>query len=126
MQVIDEILAYHTLGVCQEVLLSFASHACQLLTPLLHFTYLPLIGKTHEADKEFKEQFVFFVQVNGFQCFDKVTVGKMRQSETIIRAYTVFLLQSVGNICFFYFTDVETLRTAQDCRQYHVRSFGYQ
>ena len=68
----------------------------------------------------------FFVQVNGFQCFDKVTVGKMRQGETIIRAYTVFLLQGVGNIRFFYFTDVETLRTAQDCRQYHVRSFGYQ
>ena len=61
MQVIDKILAYHTLGVCQKVLLSFTSHACQLLTPLFHFTYLPLIGKTHEADKEFKEQFIFFV-----------------------------------------------------------------
>ena len=33
-------------------------------------------------------------------------------------------LEGVGNIRFFYFTDVETLRTAQDCRQYHVRSFG--
>ena len=124
MQVVDEVLAGHALAVVQEVLLPFASHGSKLLAPLFHFPYLALVGESHQADKEVEEQFVLFVQMDGLQCFDEVSVCQVGYRLAVAGLHSVLLLQGFGYVGFFNLGNVEALRAAEDGGQYHFRSFG--
>ena len=126
MQVVDKVFPYHPLTVGEQVFLAFAPHACHLLAPLLHFTDFPLIRKPHQTDKELKKQLILFIEMNGFKCFDKVSVGQMGDSHATALLYSIFFLKSVCYARFIYFADVKTLCTTQYGRKNHVGSFGNQ